>query len=149
MDKIFDRDGDILDYRFVEGFRRGVWQTLAALADVEWNQGQRVNLIGSGFDGTETEHLGSRLSDQILTFLREHETLIQEIRTRSPHQATPLYLGQEWVNSRNGEGAGLWDCGLGPAGDRLHENAKSYGEISLQVSGEEDQDDPWDLYIHC
>jgi hypothetical protein len=42
-------------------------------------------------------------------------------------------IGHNFVLSRNGHGAGFWDLGLGGAGDRLHEIAKSFGTHGLMA----------------
>ena len=41
--------------------------------------------------------------------------------------------GHDFWLTRNGHGAGFWDRGTGPVGDRLSEAARVYGEVDLYV----------------
>ncbi len=50
---------------------------------------------------------------------------------------TPDMAGHDYCLSRNRHGAGYWDRGLGPLGDRLHEIAKPYGPQSLAPATED------------
>lgn len=46
-------------------------------------------------------------------------------------------LGHDFWLTRNGHGAGFWDRGLGPLGQRLTDAAKVYGEANLYVRDDE------------
>ena len=45
-------------------------------------------------------------------------------------------VGADFVLDRNGEGAGAWDRGHGPAGDRLAEGARAYGPLRVECRWE-------------
>ena len=47
-------------------------------------------------------------------------------------------IGHDFWLTRNHHGAGFWDRGLGPVGDRLTKAAHVYGEVDLYV-GDDDQ----------
>lgn len=51
-------------------------------------------------------------------------------------------VGHDFVLTRNGEGAGFWDRGLGEVGDRLTEACRPYGGFHLYVG------DNGKLYAH-
>ncbi|KLL09882.1 MULTISPECIES: hypothetical protein [Protofrankia] len=129
---------------YVTRFKLGVWRELITSAVVEWNPDQTTNLYGSGFDGTETEFLCGEPADDIRDFLDgaadDLMSLAERLGSRAP---APEELGRDWVLSRQRAGAGLWDCGYGPEGDRLHAEAIVYGDILLEVSGLEDNPDSW------
>ena len=45
----------------------------------------------------------------------------------------PEQAGHDFTLTRNGHGAGFWDRGLGAVGERLTENAKSFGSTYIDV----------------
>src|SRR5262249_32482805 len=106
------------------------------------------NLYGSGFNGTETEFLRGEPADDIRDFLDgaadDLTSLAQRLGSRAP---APEDLGLEYVLSRQRAGAGLWDRGYGPEGDRLHAQACVYSGIVLEVSGVEDDCDTWTVRV--
>ncbi|CUU61088.1 hypothetical protein Ga0074812_15524 [Parafrankia irregularis] len=135
---------DVLSEEFARRFERGVWRELIESAMVEWSPDETTNLYGSGFDGTETEYLRGDPADDIRDYLEGAEpdlsSLIERLGDRAPEAEE---LGRNWVLSRQRQGAGLWDCGYGPEGDRLHEQAIFYGDILLEISGVEEDCDGW------
>lgn len=50
------------------------------------------------------------------------------------------YAGHDFALTRNGHGAGFWDRGLGEIGDMLTEECKPYGEHSVYISVDENDD---------
>ncbi|TCJ34665.1 hypothetical protein [Parafrankia sp. BMG5.11] len=135
---------DVLSEEFVRRFERGVWRELIESAMVEWSPDETTNLYGSGFDGTETEYLRGDPAGEIRDFLEgaaaDLSSLFERLGDRAPGAEA---LGRDWVLSRQRQGAGLWDCGYGPEGDRLHEQAIVYGDILLEISGVEEDCDSW------
>jgi hypothetical protein len=133
---------------FTTRFRLGVWQELTESAVVEWSPDTSTNLYGSGFDGTEIEFLDGAPDEDICAFLLgavgELFSLARRLGARAP---TPEELGRDYVLSRQGAGAGLWDRGFGAEGDRLHEQARGYGDIHLEVWGREDDCDSWTVRV--
>lgn len=54
----------------------------------------------------------------------------------APHPDAPTpecSAGHDFWLTRNGHGAGFWDRGLGPIGDRLADAARAFGEAYLYV----------------
>ncbi|CAO5187616.1 conserved hypothetical protein [Frankia sp. AiPs1] len=139
---------EVLSDEFVCRFERGAWRELIELAMVEWSPDETTNLYGSGFDGTETEYLRGDPANEIRDFLdgaaADLSLLVERLGDRAP---APESLGQDWVLSRQRQGTGLWDRGYGDEGDRLHEQATGYGDIVLEISGEEDDADSWKVQI--
>ncbi|WP_322768987.1 hypothetical protein [Frankia sp. Cr1] len=135
---------EVLPEKFVRRFELGVWRELIESAMVEWSPDETTNLYGSGFDGTETEFLRGEPADDIRDFLDgaadDLASLAERLGSRAP---APEELGREWVLSRQRAGAGLWDRGYGPEGDRLHSQAIVYSDIVLEISGVEDYCDTW------
>jgi hypothetical protein len=135
---------EILSDEFVRRFERGVWRELIESAMVEWSPEEITNLYGSGFDGTETEYLRGDPASEIRDFLDGAAAELASLATRLGDRApVPESLGQDWVLSRQRQGTGLWDRGYGPEGDQLHEQAIVYGDILLEISGDEDDCDGW------
>lgn len=139
---------DTVSPDFLTRFQLGVWRELIRTAVVEWAPDQTTNLYGSGFDGTEIEFLDGESMEDIREFLifgiGDLFVLACRLGDKAP---TPEKLGAEYVLSRQGAGTGLWDCGFGPEGDRLHELARSLGDIELQVSGQADDCDSWTVHV--
>jgi hypothetical protein len=133
---------------FATRFRLGVWRALISSALVEWAPGQTTDLYGSGFDGTEIEFLDGPPAEEIDAFLLDGigdlYCLARCLGDRAP---TPADLGADYVWSRQRAGGGLWDAGLGPEGDRLHELARGQGDIELLVSGREDDSAEWSVDV--
>ncbi len=48
----------------------------------------------------------------------------------------PEQFGHDFILTRNGHGAGFWDRGLGDAGRRLTDAAKTFGEIHAYADHE-------------
>lgn len=133
---------------FLTRFELGVWRTLIRTAVVEWAPDQSTNLYGSGFDGTEIEFLDGAPVEDIRDFLVDGIGDLFSLACRLGDKApTPEQLGAEYVLSRQRAGTGLWDCGFGPEGDRLHEQARLLGDIELQVSGQADDCDSWTVDV--
>ncbi|MEX5635565.1 hypothetical protein [Parafrankia sp. FMc2] len=139
---------DTVSPDFLTRFQLGAWHELIRTAVVEWAPDQTTNLYGSGFDGTEIEFLDGVPVEDIREFLvfgiGDLFSLACRLGDKAP---TPEELGAEYVLSRQRAGAGLWDRGLGPEGDRLHELARSLGDIELQVSGQADDCDSWTVDV--
>jgi hypothetical protein len=133
---------------YLTRFKTGVWRELIESAVVEWNPEQTVNLSGSGFDGTEIEYLDGETEEEIVSFLvgviGDLVALAQRLGDRTP---APEDLGRDYVLSRQGAGTGLRDRGYGAEGDRLHETARSHGDIALNVGGSEDDPDAWTVNV--
>jgi hypothetical protein len=139
---------DTMSPDYLTRFKLGVWRELIEAAIVEWDPDRTTNLSGSGFDGTEIEFLDGQPDDDIRSFLLggigELVSLARRLGDRTP---APEGLGRDYVLSRQGAGAGLWDRGYGPEGDRLHEQAKTFGDIFLEVAGSEDDCGTWEVRV--
>ncbi len=135
---------DVHSEEFVRRFERGVWRELIETALVEWSPEETTNLYGSGFDGTETQFMRGDPANEIRAFLDgaadDLTVLVGRLGDRAP---MPEELGRDWVLSRQRQGAGLWDRGYGPEGDRLHEQAIDYGDILVEISGVEEDSESW------
>jgi hypothetical protein len=135
---------EVLSDDFVRRFTRGVWGELIESAIVEWSPDETTNLFGSGFDGTEDEFLRGEPAAEIRDFLDgaadDLSALAARLGSRAPG---PESLGRDWVLSRQRAGAGLWDRGYGPEGDRLHAQACVYGDLLLEVAGDADDCASW------
>ncbi len=139
---------DTVSPDFETRFRLGVWRELIESAVVEWAPEETTNLYGSGFDGTEIEFLDGgpeeEIRDWMLFGIGDLFSLASRLGDRAPSAEE---LGRDYVLSRQGAGAGLWDRGFGPEGDRLHQQARGYGDIQLEVSGREDDCDSWTVRV--
>ena len=129
---------------FLMRFLLGVWQTLIRMALVEWAPDDCTNLYGSGFDGTEIEYLDGKPAEEARAFLTDSIGDLYSLACRLGDRApTPEDLGAAYVLSRQGAGSGFWDRGYGAEGDRLHEEARSLGDLGLMVSGSADDCGSW------
>ncbi|WP_322750982.1 MULTISPECIES: hypothetical protein [unclassified Frankia] len=129
---------------YLTRFTLGVVGELIEGALVEWDPDRTTNLRGAGCDGTEIELLDEEacadIEDFLLHGIGDIVALARRLGDRAP---TPEDLGRDYVLSRQGAGVGLWDRGYGPEGDRLHAQAQAYGDIVLEVAGQEDDCDSW------
>lgn len=73
-------------------------------------------------------------------FIGRNETLLHEYAKRkntNPAHGSPWdYAGHDFWLTRNGQGAGFWDRGLGELGEALTKASKTYGEISPYVGND-------------
>jgi hypothetical protein len=143
---------DFVSDDYVSRVCHGVWQTLASQAYVEWSEWP-TDLLGSGLDGGFREAMDfvpDDLREQVEDFLQgnaETLALIEEMYGRDA--VDPGRVGQDFVLTRNGEGAGFWDRGYGELGDVLTKNVQPYGEVYLMISGSEDDWRPEGMQICC
>lgn len=138
---------DTVSPDYVTRFKLGVVGELLEGAVVEWAPDRTTNLLGSGCDGTEIELLDGEPSNDVEDFLLHGIGDIVGLARLGDRAPTPEHLGRDYVLSRQGAGAGFWDRGYGPEGDRLHKLARSYGDIVLEVSGEEDDCGSWSFSV--
>jgi hypothetical protein len=92
---------DTVNPDFTSRFMLGVWRELIESAVVSWEPDRTVNLVGSGFDGTEVAYLRGEPEEYILDFLRyavgELYSLARRMGSRAP---TPAQLGRDFVGCR-------------------------------------------------
>ncbi len=67
-------------------------------------------------------------------FQEANEDDLDEIAER--FGATDAQSGHDFWLTRNGHGAGFWDRGYGPVGDRLSAAARVYGSIDVIPDGD-------------
>lgn len=63
--------------------------------------------------------------DDVVRFIAAQWSDLRDLDARS--------VGHDFWLTRNGHGAGFWDRGYGPRGDRLSEAARVYGPVDLYV----------------
>lgn len=127
-------DADHVFDAFVEGFiSTGLW------CDLYSAYGERIEHSGGGsFDGSAAaRHWRARVADEAGREMRSDcedfwysnaRDLVVYLAARGAAAA-----GHDFWLTRNGHGAGFWDRGLGPVGERLADAAKVYGGTSLYV----------------
>jgi hypothetical protein len=100
--------------------------------------------IGEDGEGHETLE-NFEFSDQTRQELREdfddfvmaNAALIDELREVNPSFAGPEQIGHDFWLTRCGHGAGFWDRGSGPVGQKLTDAAKVYGNVDLYLGDDE------------
>jgi len=79
----------------------------------------------------------SEMESFIKLFVSENADLFVEYVLAQPKafdaESVGRHFGHDLLLTRNGEGTGFWDRGLGELGDRLTEAAKAYGSTLVDL----------------
>lgn len=76
------------------------------------------------------------IAEECRDFVEGNRDLLNDLHAQFP-SATAEQCGHDFSLTRNGHGAGFWDRGYGPIGDRLSDAARAYGETYWEFYGGE------------
>lgn len=84
-----------------------------------------------------SDELRDQMREDLGSFVIGNRPLVNEYlrheHFRGDSEVAYAQLGHDFWLTRNGEGAGFWDRGLEPLGDKLTEASKTYGGVDLYV----------------
>lgn len=119
--------------------------SLDYLTDAAWSGLEAALWSATDEDGAPLETRGFTLADidddVADSFAREVGEFCH-MQTRDVTGLGAGQVGHDFVLTRNGEGAGFWDRGLGEQGDRLTEACRPYGRFHLYIG------DDGKIYAH-
>lgn len=125
---------DILSLTFMA---EAAWAGLAEMLDLVTDEnGERLRTDRYTVEGID-DVSGAEFVEQVADFCHAMCRIIQDKELRAGT------VGHNFVLTRNHEGAGFWDLGLGSAGEELTGHAHPYGECGLYVG------DDGGLYVYC
>jgi hypothetical protein len=115
----------------------------AALETLLWSEtGEHGDPLDDEFSVSDIDDAGAdEVADDVYAFI---DMIIDSDNAEAWEHVkrNPAQIGQDFILTRNGHGAGFWDRGLGDLGDLLTEWAKPFGTVGLYVGDDER------LYVH-
>lgn len=126
-------ESDELSYEFMAD---AAWAALEELLETSTNDdGELLRTDGYRVEDIDAES-GAEFAGQVADFCHAMCRIIQD------KELGAGTVGHNFTLTRNWEGTGFWDLGLGSAGEELTGHAHPYGECGLYVG------DDGVLYVH-
>lgn len=114
----------------IDAFVNG-YVTCAVWAGLDWSvvvDGENDNP-----DPLDDNYSVSDIAEETMEEIRREAREFCEANASDLSGIDPEQAGHDFYLTRNRHGAGYWDRGLGPVGDRLTDAAHAYGESDLYV----------------
>lgn len=116
----------------IETFERAYIEALIWTATTEAGE----TLDQAGYDGDDlSDEARQSIREDVEDFLGAHVAIIRELDYKDDHGYGNIALaGHDFLLTRQGQGVGFWDRGLGEIGQSLTLAAHVYGDTSVWVS---------------
>jgi hypothetical protein len=116
-----------------EGFRSYVERAFDAYIDVALWSSHEISEDGEMGEPLDANYEPGDVDPDALVELREDLVRFLADQWSDVRDLNAMSVGRDFWLTRNGHGAGFWDRGYGPRGDRLTDAAKVYGTVDLYV----------------